>query len=307
MNRERFIKELKGVVGENEFFENEPMKRHTSFKIGGPADYLVMPSGASHMAYITALCMDNGVPFFVMGNGTNLIVSDGGIRGVVIKTCGSFNSYRLEGEELVADSGVLLSELSGVALENGLTGLEFASGIPGTLGGAVTMNAGAYGPEMKDVVVETEFLDAGGVVRRLTGEEHEFGYRTSCLQRHGGLVLSSRLRLKRGNREEIKALMEDLNARRKRTQPLELPSAGSVFRRPEGYYTGKLIQDCGLKGMRIGGAEISGKHCGFIVNTGNATARDVTALIRHVQDTVMEKFGVKLVTEVKFVGEERVG
>lgn len=194
-------------------------------------------------------------------------------------------------------------KISMAAYENGLAGLEFASGIPGTLGGAVAMNAGAYGGEMKDVIIETEFMDRDGEIRVIRNDEHQFGYRTSLIQKLSGIVIKSSMKLKKGNKEEIKALMDDLTKRRQDKQPLEMPSAGSVFKRPEGYFAGKLIEDCGLRGYRIGGAEVSNKHCGFIVNSGNAKAKDILDLIQYIQNTVKMKFGVEMQTEVRIVGE----
>jgi UDP-N-acetylmuramate dehydrogenase len=203
-----------------------------------------------------------------------------------------------------AEAGLLLSKISNIALENELSGFEFASGIPGTLGGAVTMNAGAYGGEMKDVIIKTEYMDTNGNIEVIEGEKHGFGYRTSFIQKQQGIVLKSTIRLIKGNRTEIKSLIDDLTQKRTDKQPLEMPSAGSVFKRPEGHYTGKLVEDCGLRGYRIGDAEVSTKHCGFIVNTGNATADDVLNLIEHIKTQVAQRFGVNLQTEVRIVGEE---
>jgi UDP-N-acetylmuramate dehydrogenase len=210
----------------------------------------------------------------------------------------------VDGNYIESESGVLLSKLANMALQNGLTGLEFASGIPGTVGGAVVMNAGAYGGEMKDVVIETKYIDEKGNINIITGEQHGFGYRTSIFQRTNKIIVNSKFKLKYGDKNKIKEEMDDLNKRRRDKQPLEMPSAGSIFRRPEGYYAGKLIQDSGLAGYSIGGAQVSPKHCGFIVNTGNATAQDVLQLIKHIQETVKSKFGVELQTEVKVVGEK---
>ncbi|HEX3027751.1 MAG TPA: UDP-N-acetylmuramate dehydrogenase, partial [Clostridia bacterium] len=235
---------------------------------------------------------------------SNLIVRDKGIRGIVIKICGNLAGFSVRDDIIEAETGILLSRLSNVAAENSLRGLEFASGIPGTLGGAVVMNAGAYIGEMKDVVFETDYIDTEGEIRTVKDEQHKFGYRTSFIQKTGGIVLKSKVKLKFGDKTAIKSLMDDLNQRRKDKQPLEYPSAGSVFKRPEGFYAGKLIEDCGLKGFMLGGAEVSLKHCGFIINTNNATASDVINLIRHIQETVKSKFGIELQTEVKIVGEE---
>lgn len=304
MNIEHIADLIRSRVEGVKLLLNEPMKNHTSFKIGGPADILVEPREVWHIKEIINICKTENIPYFVMGNGTNLIVRDGGIRGVVIKMTCKFSACSLEGNIIKAEAGISLSRLANFAMVNGLTGLEFASGIPGTLGGAVVMNAGAYGPEIKDVILSTEYLDRDGEVKKLTRDEHQFGYRTSVLQHNGGIVLRSEFALEKGDKEKIKQRMDELNKRRKETQPLEMPSAGSVFKRPAGFFAGKLIQDCGLRGFKINGAQVSGKHCGFIVNTGDATADDVISLIKHVQDTVRKAFNVELQTEVKIVGEK---
>ena len=304
MDRESFIQKLAGIVGKDKVRIQEPMKFHTSFKIGGPADFLVMPASSGQLRELIELGRSEEMPLFVMGNGTNLIVRDQGIRGLVVKITEAFGECRVEDETMEAEAGILLSRLSNIAWKNGLTGLEFASGIPGTLGGAVVMNAGAYGPEMKDVIVRTEFLGRDGEIRILQGEEHEFGYRMSHIQKVGGIVLRSVFRLKKGDSGEIKATMDELSRRRNSSQPLEMPSAGSIFKRPPGHYAGPMIEGCGLKGFSIGGAQVSVKHAGFIVNTGNATASDVIRLIGHIQNKVLDKYGVELHTEVKIVGEE---
>lgn len=304
MTKQLLVPLLEGIVGSGNIKVDEPMKMHTSFRVGGPADILVTPVSVSQLSEILKLCKRENVPILVMGNGTNLIVSDNGIRGVVIKIYDNMNGCSVENDTIRAYGGILLSKLSSVALENGLTGLEFASGIPGTLGGAVAMNAGAYGGEMKDIVFETEYMDKDGELKVLRNEEHEFGYRTSFIQKQSGMVIRSVLKLRKGNKDDIKALMRDLTKRRQAKQPLDMPSAGSIFKRPEGYFAGKLIEDSGLRGYQIGGAQVSDKHCGFIVNTGNATARDIINLIKHVQATVKMKFGVEMQTEVKIIGED---
>ena len=295
---------LRNITGEERIKLNEPMKNHTSFRVGGPADILVCPESLEQLTETVRECRRNNVPFYIEGNGTNLLVTDKGIRGVVIKTCGSLCDVKVEGDTILAECGALLSKVAKTALEHGLAGLEFASGIPGTLGGAVCMNAGAYGREIKDVVVRTEYLDGDNEIKVMTGEQHEFAYRSSRIQKEGGIVLRTVMKLDRGEYGAIKELMDDLNRRRKEKQPLELPSAGSVFRRPEGHYAGKLIEDCGLKGFSIGGAQVSEKHCGFIVNRGNASAADIIKLINHIKDCVRSKYGVSLETEIKILGEE---
>ncbi|WP_265444020.1 UDP-N-acetylmuramate dehydrogenase [Acetivibrio straminisolvens] len=303
MEKELFVGRIKEIVGSENVKLDEPMKNHTSFKVGGPADILVTPVSVLQLSQLMKFCKSENVPVFVMGNGTNLIVKDKGIRGVVIKIYDNLNEFTVKDDIITAYAGVLLSKISMAAYENGLAGLEFASGIPGTLGGAVAMNAGAYGGEMKDVIIETEFMDRDGEIRVIRNDEHQFGYRTSLIQKLSGIVIKSSMKLKKGNKEEIKALMDDLTKRRQDKQPLEMPSAGSVFKRPEGYFAGKLIEDCGLRGYRIGGAEVSNKHCGFIVNSGNAKAKDILDLIQYIQNTVKMKFGVEMQTEVRIVGE----
>nr|WP_010251489.1 UDP-N-acetylmuramate dehydrogenase [Acetivibrio cellulolyticus] len=303
MEKEMFLELLENLVGKENIKVDEPMKRHTSFKIGGPADLLITPASVSQLGELIKLCNRQNLPIFIMGNGTNLLVSDKGIRGVVIKIYDNLNGYTVKEDCIEAYGGILLSKLSGIALENELAGLEFASGIPGTLGGAVAMNAGAYGGEIKDVVIETEFIDKDGDIKVLRGDEHQFGYRTSFIQKQSGIVVRSIIKLKKGDKTSIKTLIDDLTGRRKDKQPLEMPSAGSVFKRPEGYFAGKLIEDCGLRGYSIGGAQVSDKHCGFIVNTGNATSKDIMDLISHIQKTVKDKFNAELQTEIRIVGD----
>ena len=304
MDREKYTKLLENIAGKENVKTNEPMKNHTSFKIGGPADFFVTPCSVYSLCEVIKLCNNEKLPIFIMGNGTNLLVSDKGIRGVVVKIYDNLSDFHVKEDCIEAYGGILLSKLSDIALENGLTGFEFASGIPGTLGGAVAMNAGAYGGEMKDVVVETEYIDKEGNIKIVRGEEHQFGYRTSFIQKQSGIAVKSLIKLKKGDKSSIKALIDDLTARRRDKQPLEMPSAGSVFKRPEGYFAGKLIEDCGLRGYSIGDAQVSEKHCGFIVNKGNATAKDILDLIRHIQKTVKDKFSVDLQTEVRIVGEQ---
>jgi UDP-N-acetylmuramate dehydrogenase len=304
LNKLLVAKSLQDISGPGSIKIDEPMSNHTSFKVGGPADILVTPDNKEELQKIVKLCRSEKIPLFILGNGTNLIVRDKGIRGIVVKIAGKFSKINVADEIIEAQAGILLSKLANAAMESHLTGLEFASGIPGTLGGAVTMNAGAYEGEMKDVIHKTLYMDNRGEFAEIQGDEHQFAYRSSFIQKSGGIVLSSLIKLKRGKKEEIKGLMDDLNQRRKDKQPLELPSAGSVFKRPEGHYTGKLIENCGLKGFQMGGAQVSGKHCGFIVNSGNATCDDIVNLIKYVQISVKDKFGVELQTEVKIVGEE---
>ena len=304
MNREDIIRLLAGIAGAGNVRSDEAMKKHTSFKVGGPADVFVTPGSMDSLVGIYRECLDKNIPVFIFGNGTNLIVRDKGIRGVVIKIFDNLNNYCVAGDTITADAGILLGRLSKIALENGLAGLEFAEGIPGTLGGAAAMNAGAYTGEMANVIARTKYLDKNGNITLLEGNEHKFGKRASFIQSDGGIALGSEIKLHKGDPGEIMSKMDDFNKQRREKQPLEMPSAGSIFKRPEGFFAGKLVQDCGLGGFRIGDAEVSCKHCGFIVNAGNATAGDVISLIRHIQKSVKEKYGVELHTEVKIVGEE---
>ncbi len=288
---------------QGEVVRNEPMKHHTSFRVGGPADVFVQPHGIAELAFVLKVCHRHGVDPMVIGNGTNLLVSDAGISGVVVQIGENMAEVSTSGSTISAQAGVSLAKLAATALRNSLTGLEFASGIPGTLGGAVAMNAGAYGGEMKDVITHVVCLDQQGSKVSLSHSEMLFGYRSSIVATKGYIVAHVEMELKPGEPNQIKALMNDLNSRRREKQPLHLPSAGSVFKRPPGYFAGKLIQDAGLKGFRIGDAQVSELHSGFIVNLGQATATDVLRLIRHVQAEVKRQFGVDLETEVRIVGE----
>lgn len=291
------------LLGEQNVLIDEPMSAHTTFRIGGAADYFLLPAEGAQIKGIFEICREEGVPCFILGNGSNLLVSDKGYRGAVIQIYRNMNKIETEGTIVRAQAGALLSAVAAEAKNNSLTGFEFAGGIPGTLGGAVTMNAGAYGGEMKDVLKAVTVADSEGNIMRLSAEELELGYRTSIVKTAGYLVLEAEISLKEGNPEEIKALMKDLTERRTSKQPLEFPSAGSTFKRPEGYFAGKLIMDSGLRGYRVGGAQVSEKHCGFVINAGGATAADVRALIQDVQNKVYEKFGVMLEPEVRFLGD----
>ena len=282
---------------------NEPMKNHTSFKVGGPADIFIEPDDRAELVKAIKDLREQGVSYYIIGNGSNLLVSDKGLRGAVVKIGEKFGSVSINNDIITAESGVLLSTLSKMAAREGLTGMEFASGIPGSLGGAVTMNAGAYGGEMKDIVEWVELLDQDLNLKRLKNDEMKFMYRKSIIEPGKHIVLRCCIRLKKGNKDEIDNKMAELAEKRKSKQPLHLPSAGSTFKRPEGYFAGKLIEDAGLRGFSIGGAQVSTLHCGFVVNNGDATAKDVYDLIRHVQKTVFEKFNVMLEPEVKILGE----
>lgn len=281
---------------------DEPLKNHTTFKIGGNCIALIEPREVSDIVETIKICRENSIKFFVIGNGSNLLVPDEGYNGVIIKLKGEFSTIQVEGEYLIVNSGAKLSEVYTVAYENSLTGFEFASGIPGTIGGAIYMNAGAYGGEMKDIVESVEVLDLDNFeLRELKNEELEFSYRKSIIQRKNYIVTIIKLKLQKGNKEEINAVYEDLRERRNSKQPLNFGSAGSTFKRPEGHFASKLIEDAGLKGYHINDAWVSEKHSGFIVNKGNASFKEVMELIEYVQKVVFEKFGVKLETEVRIL------
>lgn len=291
------------TLGSDNVRLHEPMKKHTTFRIGGPADYYLCPHSTEELQKILQICRENKLEFFILGNGSNLLVSDKGYRGVVIQLWKNFSDIETEDNTITVKAGALLSKVAAEALEESLTGMEFASGIPGTMGGAVMMNAGAYGGEMKDIIREVTVLTREGELLTLSKEEMNFGYRTSVVKEKGYVVISAELQLRKGDREEIRKVMDELKERRVTKQPLDMPSAGSTFKRPEGYFAGKLIMDAGLRGFSVGGAQISEKHCGFVVNKCDATAADVLGLIGEVQKRVQEKFGVALEPEVKFLGE----
>ncbi|MCI6995867.1 MAG: UDP-N-acetylmuramate dehydrogenase [Eubacterium sp.] len=291
------------ILGQDRILMEEPMKKHTTFRLGGPADFFLCPSDVNQIPEIIHICREEGIPWFVLGNGSNLLVSDQGYRGVVIQIYKNMNQITVEGTRIYAQAGALLSAVSKKAMEAGLTGMEFASGIPGTLGGAAVMNAGAYGGEMKDILVSVTVLTDEGEQKVLKAEELNLGYRTSIIKERGYIVLDGVLQLQAGNRDAIKTRMEELKVQRVTKQPLEYPSAGSTFKRPEGYFAGKLIEDAGLRGYRVGGAQVSEKHCGFVINTGDAATSDVVQLIHNVQNIIWNKFKVKLEPEVKFLGD----
>ena len=299
----QLIEALSAIAGSHQILENEPMSRHTTFRVGGPADVLFLPESEEQLLQALSIAREAGVPCFVIGNGSNLVVKDGGIRGLVIALGEGMAAIARAGETLTAWAGASLARVSAYAQASGLSGLEFASGIPGTLGGGCAMNAGAYGGQLSDVLVDARVL-LDGEVRTLTVEEMQMGYRTSLPLRRGGIVISARFALTPDDPEAIAARMRELNARRRDKQPLNYPSAGSTFKRPEGYFAGALIEQAGLKGKRVGGAQVSEKHAGFIVNTGGATAADILTLIGTVQDEVADRFGVRLETEVRILGED---
>ena len=295
--------ELCAITGEKNVLKDELMSGHTTFRIGGPADYFVMPSSAGEIKRIIALCLEQDVPYYIIGNGSNLLVADKGYRGVIIQIFKNMKDIQVEGENIRAQAGALLSKVAAAAYEAGLEGFEFASGIPGTLGGAVRMNAGAYGGEMKQVLKSAEVLTPEGEVLMLPVEEMKMGYRTSIVPRMDYVVLGAEIALREGNKEEIRAKMDELKEKRVSKQPLEFGSAGSTFKRPEGYFAGKLIEDAGLRGFRVGNAQVSEKHCGFVINRGGATAREVAELMETVARRVEENSGVRLEPEVKKIGE----
>lgn len=297
--RQKFIE----IFGNNRVLFDEQMSQHTTFRIGGPADVFVMPENYEQIREVLRLCKEEKLPFFVLGNGSNLLVSDSGYRGVIIQMDRNMEEIRLDGEEIHACAGALLSSVAVAARNASLTGFEFAGGIPGTIGGAAVMNAGAYGGELKDVLKEVTVMTREGEILTIPAEKMEMGYRTSIIKTAGYLVLEAVISLKKGDEEKIRAVMKDLSERRTEKQPLDYPSAGSTFKRPEGYFAGKLIMDSGLRGYRAGGAQVSEKHCGFVINAGGATAEDVRTLMEHVIEVVREKYGVTLEPEVKFLGD----
>ena len=299
----RVYKQLCKISGEENVLRDEPMKKRTTFRIGGPADYFLMPDKDTDVGCIVKICKESAIPYFILGNGSNLLVGDGGYRGAVIQIYKNMSAVTVEGTEITVQAGALLSSVAAAAKNAALTGFEFAGGIPGTMGGAVVMNAGAYGGEMKDVLTEVTVMDEEGEIVTLPADKLELGYRTSIIKTAGYIVLEAKLQLKEGNPEVIRETMKDLTIRRTTKQPLEYPSAGSTFKRPEGYFAGKLIMDSGLAGYQVGGAQVSEKHCGFVINAGGATARDVRTLMDNVRDIVYKKYGVTLEPEVKFLGD----
>lgn len=303
MRQQEFEEKLEQIV-RGACKRQEPMKNHTTFRIGGPAEYFISPENIGEIQNVTALCREYGVPCEIIGNGSNLLVSDRGIEGVVLKLGKEFSRVEQEGTLLRAQAGVLLTALAKKAAQAGLTGMEFAAGIPGTLGGAITMNAGAYGGEMVQITERVTLLTKEGNLIALSGKEMQFGYRKSIVMEKQYTVLEAEIRLREGEIAFIEASMTEMNRRRREKQPLEFPSAGSTFKRPEGYFAGKLIMDAGLAGFRCKGAQVSEKHCGFVINTGNATAEDVRTLIKEVQRIVYEKTGVKLEPEIRYLGRE---
>lgn len=299
---QKLIGLLREAVGNENVLEQEPMKKHTTFRIGGPADVFVTPDSTKAAAAAVQICRSQKAPYYVIGNGSNLLVLDGGYRGVILQIYKNLSKVSVEGELLTAQAGAMLSAIARHALAHELTGFEFASGIPGTIGGAAVMNAGAYGGELKDVLCDVTVLTKDGRLERVAAEDLKLGYRYSVIPENGWIVLEARLKLTKGDPEKIRARMEELKNQRVTKQPLDLPSAGSTFKRPEGYFAGKLIMDAGLRGFTYGGAQVSEKHCGFVVNAGGATAADVLGLIGEVKRRVKESFGVTLEPEIRILG-----
>ena len=299
----QFYNQLIQKIDKERVLVDEPMKKHTTFRVGGNADYFVTPRTTEEVRSVITLCRKENLPYYILGNGSNLLVGDKGYRGVIIQIYKEMNAITVHEDRICAQAGALLSKVGSVALEAGLTGFEFAAGIPGTVGGAVVMNAGAYGGEMKDILAYTTVLTEDGEVLRLSNQELELGYRTSIIARKNYIVLEAEYQLQVGDKVAIRAKMDELKLQRVTKQPLEYASAGSTFKRPTGYFAGKLIQDAGLRGFQVGGAQVSEKHCGFVINTGNATAADIVELMKRVSEKVYQEFGVTLEPEVKRLGE----
>ena len=298
-NQKHFLKS----IDDNVLFD-EPMKAHTTFKIGGNATAFINISSQECLIALMDFCKSENITYYIVGNGSNLLVSDDGIDGVVICLGRKFANIEVDGTKIIAQSGALLPKISAVAAENSLTGLEFASGIPASLGGAIYMNAGAYGGEMKDVVKEIEYIDENSQFKTISVTDKTFSYRHSVFTNTNSVILKATFELKRSNQEEIKNTVSNLNKKRREKQPSEMPSAGSAFKRPDGYFAAALIEQAGLKGKTVGGAMVSDKHSGFIVNTGNATAEDVCRLVKHIREVIYDKFKVLLEPEIKIIGRD---
>ena len=301
---QNFYDKLNNVIAKDSILIDELMSRHTTFRVGGPADFFVTPKAKEEVRDVIRICKEAGMPYYIIGNGSNLLVSDAGYRGVIVQIYKEMNEVKVEGDLVKAQAGALLSGIAAKALGAELSGFEFASGIPGTIGGACVMNAGAYGGDMKDVLESVTVLTGEGKIIELGRNELELGYRTSVIAKKGYIVLGAVLKLERGDGEKIKTYMDELKEKRVTKQPLEYPSAGSTFKRPEGYFAGKLIEDAGLRGFQVGGAQVSEKHCGFVINRDHATAADIMELMRQVQIRVKENSGVDLEPEVKRLGDE---
>ena len=304
MNKyDKFVGLFGKFYDENDIKIDEKLSSYVNFKVGGPADILLIPKSKEQVIKSVEVCKENKIPFYLIGNGSNILVRDGGFRGVVI-SLKEVNTIIVDGDKIEAECGAMLKAVSDKAMGNSLTGFEFACGIPGTIGGAVFMNAGAYDGEIAHVIESAEIIDEECNIVRLSNKDLDFGYRSSIVMKKGYTVLSAVFKLEKGQVKTIKELVDDLTNKRESKQPLEYPSAGSTFKRPTGYFAGKLIQDAGLKGYSIGGAAVSEKHSGFVINKGNATAKDITDLIKYIQDEVKRQFGVELHPEVRIIGEE---
>ena len=298
---QNFYDKLNNVIAKDSILLDEPMSRHTTFRVGGPADFFVTPKAKEEVRDVIRICKEAGMPYYIIGNGSNILVKDQGYKGAIIEVNNRINSVDVIGDEIVADAGAKLSSVAMVAYENDLAGFEFGHSIPGNVGGAVVMNAGAYGGEIKDVIKWAKVLTEDGEVVTLNAEELELGYRTSIVQKKNMIVLQMCIKLDLGSQEEIALIMQMFMQKRRAKQPLEYPSAGSTFKRPEGYFAGKLIEDAGLRGYQVGGAMVSEKHCGFVINYDNATATDILRLMDDVKATVKEQFDVELEPEVKII------
>lgn len=294
-----YQKLIDSLSKETKILLNEPMKNHTSFKIGGPADIVIMPGSVDDIKKVIEFAKN--IPLYIIGNGSNLLVNDEGVHGIVLKISNCLNKVETEGEYITAEAGATLALVSNTAKKNSLTGMEWACGIPGSIGGAIYMNAGAYGGEMKDIVHETTYINENNQIITINNSEHGFDYRKSMFVAQKNIILKTKLKLQKGSKNEIEAKMKELLEQRKLKQPLEYPSAGSTFKRPEGYFVGKMIEELNLKGMSIGGAQISEKHGGFIINKGNATAKDVKMLIDYIVNEVEKVYNIKLEPEVKMI------
>ncbi len=296
------VDDLIKIAGAENVCENEPMSKHTTFRIGGNADIFVTPDTTERLMSVVEYVKRSNIPYYIIGNGSNLLVRDNGFRGVIIQLYKNFADIEVNDNIIAAKAGALLSSVAKTAMNNSLSGMECLSGIPGTIGGAVCMNAGAYGGEMKDIVVETKVINKGRL-EIIDNSSSEFGYRTSRIMRENMIVVETTIKLEKGNKEAIENKMKELMSQRNSKQPVELPSAGSTFKRPEGYFAAKLIDDSGLRGFSVGQAQVSPKHCGFVVNNGGATAKEVIELMGKVSQVVYDKFGVKLEPEVRIIGE----
>lgn len=299
----KFEELLRETIEETSLYIEEPMSKHTTFRVGGVADYYIQMNSIEGLQKVKELCAQFEIPYYVIGNGSNLLVGDKGYRGLIIEVGNQWNRISCHGGYIYAEAGASLSKVAKVALDHELTGLEFAAGIPGNLGGAIVMNAGAYGGEIKDVVESVRIINEENQVEELTREDLKFGYRTSAIMSSSVIVVGVKMKLEKGTKKEIKEKMDEWKLQRVTKQPLDMPSAGSTFKRPLGYFAAKLIDEAGLRGFQVGGAQVSVKHCGFVVNTGNATAAHIAQLMETVRQKVKEQFGVELEPEVKRIGE----